>query len=105
MQRMMKQMEAMGMGGMQMYGRDDMAEMVSDYDDDEAPGIPDPGALSDSESLGVENQQSFDADAPPASVAEKAKNAWSSVKRFGKGLVDKVKGAVGSNPEHDIELR
>lgn len=105
MQRMMKQMEAMGMGGMQMYGRDDVAEMVSDYDDDEAPGIPDPGALSDSESLGVENQQSFDADAPPASVAEKAKNAWSSVKRFGKGLADKVKGAVSSNPEHDIELR
>ena len=104
MQRMMKQMEAMGMGGMQMYGRDDMAEMVSDYDDDETPGIRIP-ARSPFESLGVENQQSFDADAPPASVAEKAKNAWSSVKRFGKGLADKVKGAVGSNPEHDIELR
>ena len=102
MQRMMKQMEAMGMGGMQMYGRDDVAEMVSDYDDDEAP---DPGALSDPGALGGENQQSFDADAPPASVAEKAKNAWSSVKRFGKGLADKVKGAVSSNPEHDIELR
>jgi hypothetical protein len=99
---MMKQMEAMGMGGMQMYGRDDVAEMVSDYDDDEAP---DPGALSDPGALGGENQQSFDADAPPASVAEKAKNAWSSVKRFGKGLADKVKGAVSSNPEHDIELR
>jgi hypothetical protein len=102
MQRMMKQMEAMGMGGMQMYGRDDVAEMVSDYDDDEAP---DPGALSDPGALGGENKQSFDADAPPASVAEKAKNAWSSVKRFGKGLADKVKGAVSSNPEHDIELR
>ncbi len=98
MQRMMKQMEAMGMGGMQMYGRDDMADMVSDYDDDDASAL-------ESSALGGDGPQSFDSDAPPPSVAEKAKNAWSSVKRFGQGLADKVKSAVGSNPEDNVELR
>ena len=98
MQRMMKQMEAMGMGGMQMYGRDDMADMVSDYDDDDASAL-------ESSALGGDGPQSFDSDAPPPSVAEKAKNAWSSVKRFGQGLANKVKSAVGSNPEDNVELR
>ena len=101
MQRMMKQMEAMGMGGMQMYGRDDMAEMVSDYDDDFAAS-----AAAGGEGFGgLENAQSFDEDAPPASVAEKAKDAWSSVKRFGRGLADKLKNAVGSDPDDNVELR
>ena len=98
MQRMMKQMEAMGMGGMQMYGRDDVADMVSDYDDDDASAL-------ESSALGGDGPQSFDSDAPPPSVAEKAKNAWSSVKRFGQGLANKVKSAVGSNPEDNVELR
>ena len=99
MQRMMKQMEAMGMGGMQMYGRDDMAEMVSDYDDDFAAS-----AAANGEAAGF-NAQSFDEDAPAASVAEKAKNAWSSVKRFGRGIADKLKNAVGSDPDDNVELR
>jgi hypothetical protein len=99
MQRMMKQMEAMGMGGMQMYGRDDMAEMVSDYDDDFAAS-----AAANGEAAGF-NAQSFDEDAPAASVAEKAKNAWSSVKQFGRGIADKLKNAVGSDPDDNVELR
>ena len=100
MQRMMKQMEAMGMGGMQMYGRDDVADMVSDYDDDD-----DDDDSPESAALGGEASRSFDEDAPPPSVAEKAKNAWSSVKRFGKDIADTVKNAVGANPEDNVELR
>jgi hypothetical protein len=34
MQRMMKTMRDAGMGGMQMYGRDDMEDMMDDYNDD-----------------------------------------------------------------------
>jgi hypothetical protein len=106
MQRMMKQMEAMGMGGMQMYGRDDMADMISDYDDDSSESGGFGGGGGDFSGGG---DASDDAVLPSASVAEKAKvtakNAWSSVKNFGKGLADKVKATVIGNPEDNIELR
>ena len=110
MQRMMKQMEAMGMGGMQMYGRDDMAEMVSDYDDDmaEAMGGGDGGATDFGEQ-DFGSSQSFGSDEPTRSavdsVTETVSNAWSGFKSFGSNLLSKAKTAVNGNEEDNVELR
>ena len=96
MQRMMKTMRDAGMGGMQMYGRDDMDAMMNgDYDDDEAPGIPDPGALRPIPT--VRRRKPTELRRRRAARVRRGKGEKRVVLReaFRERARDKVKGAVG----------
>ena len=93
MQRLMKQMKDMGMGG-QMYGRDDMDDLMDDYrDEGDMPGMDGmpPGMGMD----GMGDMGGGADDAPPLetestpsgpSVMDKIKDAGQSAWNWGKGL-------------------
>ena len=101
MQRMMKTMRDAGMGGMQMYGRDDMDAMMNgDYDDDEDG---DAGGFNPAEFGGFGGA----ADAPAPSLTEKladagatlkeaGENAWRGAKRLGADAWSTITSAASS---------
>lgn len=102
MQRMMKTMRDAGMGGMQMYGRDDMDAMMNgDYDDDDEDG--DAGGFNPAEFGGFGGA----ADAPAPSLTEKladagatlkeaGENAWRGAKRLGADAWSTITSAASS---------
>jgi hypothetical protein len=111
MQRMMKQMEALGMGGMQMYGRDDMAEMASgggDYGDDADEALGGGGGESsfddDFQQSDVETSGNSLGNAAAAAV-DGVKHAWSGLKRFGGNLLNTAKTGLAGKEEDNVELR
>lgn len=108
MQRMMKTMRDAGMGGMQMYGRDDMDAMMNgeyDDDDDEDGGA---GGFDPASFGGFGGA----ADAPAPSLTEKladagaalkeaGENAWRGAKRLGADAWSTITSAVSSRKAED----
>ena len=84
MQRMMKQMKAMGMGGT-MYNRDDMDDLMDDYRDDYGD-LPDGLNLGGDATAASDDAQTTSDDAPVPSLMDKVKAAGRSAWNWGKGL-------------------